>query len=209
MQRRPQRIEPSDLKRMHDVLDNIAAVSPKGMRLRALVHLAHAAALDISDLLALDFRSAITLNAARRWSVEAGHYVTFIRGHKAAPVPMPSAATPYVEAWTRDAARTERIQWPPPEGIPLFHISTGRDARWRRMSPRTVQAQFAALQRAAATAGRYRFSDLRHDAIVRMAERCRSVSIVAQYARISERSALAYLPPASKATLAELDPGPG
>lgn len=204
MQRRPQRIEPSDLTRMRDALDVVAATAIQGVRLRAIVMLAHASALDLSELLALDLRSALELNAPRRWTVVRTGHLAFVRGKKNGPPPyMPAAAAPYVEAWIKAAARAHGIQWPPPPGIPLFH--SPERGKLVALSPRTVQSNFQALQRSAKTAAHYRFSDLRHDAITLFALRVRYVQPIAQFARISERSALAYLPATSARTLAEID----
>lgn len=205
MQRRPQRIEPADLKRLTAALDK-ASEHWNFVRLRAIVTLAHVCALDLSDVLALDFRSALALRAPRRWTVQPGKHLTFLRGHKAPPVYLAKSAAPDLETWIRITARELRIQWPPPAGVPMFHQR--KNGKLVKLSPRTVQAQFAALQHLAKTAAHYRFSDLRHDAIRTFAEHVRDdPAFVASFARVSERQALAYMPKAPAPSLADLDAG--
>jgi site-specific recombinase XerC len=197
MNRAAVRIEPADLTRLRLQLDADAALGDlKSERLRAIVILAHAAALDVSEVLAVRLRHAVDASAARRWTVSAPVYLPL--PHRQTAI-LPASAARELERWIRQAAHARLFRWPPSPSALLF---PGDDAG--KISPRTVQAQFAALQRKAGTAARYRFQDLRHDAIHRYAQQNRNAALVAQYARISERSALAYLPAAPRATLAEL-----
>ena len=206
------RIEPADLKRLRDTLDQIAALSLAGKRLRAIFWITHSSALDLADVINLDMWSVIDRSAPRRWTVAPLRYMRFLPrylhskrkaiGAHGLPVLTPEAA-PYVEHWIRAAAREHKIQWSANDRpLALFHD----DAR-KRLSPRTVQHHFTALQRHARTAGRYRFTDLRTDGIFRYADRGAPLNHVASFARISRRAALVYLPPLGAHAIADLFAG--
>ena len=195
MQHTPRRIEAADCARIYTALA-AGAHDLTGARLAAIVTLAHGAALDLSELLAIRLRRTLDLDSPRRWTLRRPCLLPMARGRAAF---MPEAARATVEAWIRAAAAERITHWPPPPRALLFS-----DAAGAALSPRTVQHQFTKLQEAANTARRYRFSDLRHDAISRYARAARSPSLTAQYARISERSALVYLPPRARASIVDL-----
>jgi len=202
MQRRPAVIEPADLARLQRALDAHARLEGfAGLRLRAIVMLAHASALDLREALAIDADSMFTERPrARRWTIEAPRYLRLLARHPyrtppfILPKPEHAPALDAVRAYVDAAVELGSLTWRPAR-VPLFHDVTER-GKPRPLSPRTIQAQFAAVQRAAQLAARYRFADLRHDAISRFADDyAQSPSLIAAYARISTRSALAYLPP--------------
>jgi len=196
MQSAARRIEPADLKRIRLALDTGAALDLPGLRLRAIVELAHAAALDLGEVLAVRLRRTLDLEAKHRWTVRRPCVIPLGATDQAI---LDGPAAGAVEAWIRAQARKRRIRWRPSHATLLFTDQDGA-----ALSPRTVQHHFAQLQGAANTARSYRFSDLRHDAISRYAERTRSAALTAQFARISERSALTYLPSTPRASLADM-----
>lgn len=70
---------------------------------------------------------------------------------------------------------------------------------------RTVQHQFTEAQRRARLAAHYRFTDLRHDALLAFGARTRSVDLVMQFGRLRERwDADRFLPPATSIALEDL-----
>lgn len=216
MQRKPRRIEAADFARLRTALDLWAAVptdnDPRakaaqivGVRTRAIVVLAHASALTLSET--LDLRLADLLNMTQRrnpttygrWTVTAPWQFRVGR-HLAV---LPEQAREPLQAWIRFAALHNHLNWPPARTTPLFHDAT--TSRPRALIARTVQDHFATAQRLAGLAARYRFSDLRYDSLCALASRTSSLGTIRAFGRLSDdRSALRFLPRTRAPALLEL-----
>jgi hypothetical protein len=171
-------IEPADRRRLFTALDAWASESLVGRRLRAMVALANGSALTLDE----------TLNV---------HVGDFLNDHTlrldGAIAVVPAHSRPALDNWIEVVKHRKKKDL-------LFGLRP--DVHF---PDRTVQHQFAQAQRLARLAARYRFTDLRHDALCAFGTRTRSLELVMQFGRLRERwDADRFVPPASKVSLHEL-----
>ncbi len=149
-------IEPSDLRRLIDALDLWASYTPIGMRISALVQLAHGSALDLNEALSLKMSSALN---------EGGYAFPrkiLIGGAQAVVPPQCHQPLQRWVLWARDYVARARIKT-----APLFFSPLEDGKPLEVFNSRTAQDHFAEAQERAKLAARYRFQDLRHDALNR------------------------------------------
>lgn len=186
-------IEPSDLRRLIDALDIWASHSPIGLRISALVQLAHGSALELNEALGLKMR--VALNAGgysfpRKLMIDGAQAVVPPQCHEP------------LQKWVIWSARHVELK----QTAPLFFSPLEEGKPLEAFSARTAQDHFAEAQARARLAARYRFADLRHDALIRFAQRTPSPALTAQFGRLRDQeSAFRFMPPPTAATLSELE----
>jgi hypothetical protein len=173
-------LEPADRRRLFTALDAWARESIVGRRLRAMVVLANGAALTLDETLNVrvgDFLNDHTLRLRLQGAIAV----------------VPAHCKPALDDWF--SAVKHRKGKDLVFGLrPELHFPD-----------RTVQYQFTQVQRRARLAAKYRFTDLRHDALHAFGTRTRSVDLVMQFGRIRERwDADRFVPAASPVSLDEL-----
>lgn len=177
MQRPGKPIEPSDAHRLYLALEREHSYS--GVRLRAIVALAHGGALNLHEVLALTMHDVSIAGELRAFPI-----IVRVGGQRA--VLPPSCEKPLRAYLARRAAEDF--------GNQLFKITA-----------RSVQKSFATLQTRAVLAARYRFSDLRHDALIHVGKVTHSAAAVADFGRLRRlKNALRFLPRPSRMSAADL-----
>jgi integrase len=148
------------------------------------VLLAWGSALRLRECLALNVDQLLDLTDPRPWRLRSTAYLrpeqsksrragarqwegggTFV---------LSKAARVALRAYLRAAESRGWIAWPPPPDVPLFITARGGGASRRagqlRLLRRAAQYQWVALCKRASVSQPYRFHDLRHDALTRVAE---------------------------------------
>lgn len=189
MSRRPTKlVEPADRAKLYSELDracSVGRVHTRLLRLRAIIAIAHGAALELDEVLALTVGDVAELAADASYLQLRIKHTS--RRRKSGYAVVPEQALPPLRAWLSAHSAPRR------PGSPLFGVSG-----------RMVQYDFRELQRAAGTATVYTFNDLRFDALSRFAQRQPDVRVVAIYGRLRPEAALRFLPTVDRVSIAEL-----
>ena len=198
-------IAAEDRRRLLRALNQHHSQDFESLRTRALVLLAWGSALRISECVALDVGQVAELNG-RGFKLRAASY---IRVDQAKGTEDWSSAgqfpiTPHAQTALRTyLAEARRRRWMKADELdaPLFITvrpgprSKASNGRHARLAERSARESFARLQRRTSIPLRYRFHDLRHDAITRFSEACNgNIFRVAQFGRLQDvRTAFRYI----------------
>lgn len=203
-QRPPKVIETADASKLYKELDRWCAKRPASLgasRLRAIVSLAHGAALEIDEVLELTLEDVEDLHDDSPW---LGLVVPSKKRTKQLAV-VPATSLEALRQWLVLHAAERKLRIAPKKtvtrAVPLFAFFSPL----RRPTATIIQRDFKRLQLGAGLAANYRFNDLRHDALWRFAQRCPDPRMVAAYGRIGRaESALRFLPRLGVVGLTEL-----
>lgn len=182
------------------------AVSIAALRMRAIVLLTACAGLRISEVCKLNAFQFLDTDGPR-WKLRSLAYLRpeQSKGRRVGPEQWDSAGTimladearTALRAYIAEARRREWMSWPPKRNEPLFVGVRGNGnsgAGRHRLSPRTLQWQFAEMQKRAGIDHLYHFHCLRHDAMTRCAEKTNgNLVLLADYGRCDVMTAMQYV----------------
>jgi integrase len=204
----PRSIAPADRERIYRTASVWADTgSFTALRTRALTLLAWGSGLRLNECCSLNVVQLLEREPAntKRWRLSSLAYLKTkqAKGRRVGTRQWTSAGTFVVtkparhalRAYIRAARARGWMQWPPTPTTPLFLVSCGNGERAHsRLGRRAAQHCWHVLQRRALVVNLYRFHDLRHDALTRVAEVSGGDAFqVATFGRCDAKTALRYV----------------
>lgn len=186
-QNRPGRlIETPDRRALMQTVNDLAASGRNfaTVRTRALVFLAWGSALRLKECLALNVDQIVDVSDTKRpWRIRSTAYLRpeQSKSRRVGSRQWEGGGTFVITKRAREALRVYLraaeargwITWPPAPDCPLFITARGggshKRAGQQRLLRRAAQVQWVQLCKRAAISQPYRFHDLRHDALTRVA----------------------------------------
>jgi integrase len=204
------RIHPDHARRLRDRLFDLTA-NATDLRTRAMVLLAWGGALRLNEVLSLDVGQVLTdASSAKLTPIRESAFLRETQVHSPGSFVITPPARAALASYLRDLIARGWLVLPAPTR-PLFITikggGRGRVPSHERLGKRAAQLCFEQLQRRAGIRDRYRFADLRHDALMRFGKHG---ATIAQYGRIrDQRTVRRYLQvaPISLTQIAQLAAG--
>lgn len=214
-ERPPRAILPADRRKMLAGLNLRCRPDARGrvvidaLRLRAAVLLSAGSGLRVGEVCKLDLVQFLEDPKEPRWRLMSLVYLrpSQAKGRRVGDHQWASSGTIVIgddaraalRAYVAELKRRRWIDWPPTPGQPLFIAVRGNgrgddDARYPRLSIRTLQHQFKSFQRQCGITTPYHFHDLRHTAMTRCAEVVGgNIRALCDFGRCSTTTAMRYL----------------